>query len=139
MAWDNGEVPEDWRRALIVPVHEKGSKLKCENYRGISLFTIPSKVYAKILDERMRKVTESKALDVQGGFRKARSCTDLLFTMRQLSEKVVEKDKKMVLSCVDLVKAYDRVGSDKLWKVLEEYGVMGRLLRAIRSLYVKSD
>ena len=38
-----------------------------------------------------------------------------------------------------LVKAYDRVGRDRLWKVLEEYGVKGRLLRAIRSLYVKSE
>ena len=71
----------------------------------------------------MRKVTESKVLEVQGGFRKGRSCTDQLFTMRQLSEKVIdlEKDKKMVLACMDLVKAYDRVGRDRLWKVLEEY------------------
>ena len=35
LAWDNGQVPEDWRRAVIVPVHKKGSKMKCENYRGI--------------------------------------------------------------------------------------------------------
>ena len=52
LAWDNGQVPEDWRRAEIVPVHKKGSKMKCENYRGISLLSIPSKVYVRILDER---------------------------------------------------------------------------------------
>ena len=45
----------------------------------------------------MRKVTESKVLEVQGGFRKGRSCTNQLFAMRQLSEKVIEKDK-MVLA-----------------------------------------
>ena len=28
LAWDNGQVPEDWRRAVIVPVHKKGSKMK---------------------------------------------------------------------------------------------------------------
>ena len=139
LAWENGQVPEDWRRAVIVPVHKKGSKVKCENYRGISLLSIPSKAYARILDERIRSVTESKVLEAQGGFRKGRSCTDQLFTIRQLSEKMIEKNKKMVVACVDLEKAYDRVGRDKLWKVLEEYGVKGRLLRAIRSLYKKSE
>ena len=65
LAWENGQVPEDWRRAVIVPVHKKGSKVKCENYRGISLLSIPSKAYARILDERIRSVTESKVLEVR--------------------------------------------------------------------------
>ena len=92
---------------------------------------------SRILDERIRSVTESKVLEAQGGFRKSRSCTDQLFTIRQLSEKMIEKNKKIVVGCVDLEKAYDRVGRDKL--LLEEYGVKGRLLRAIRSLYKKSE
>ena len=52
---------------------------------------------------------------------------------------MIEKNKKMVLACVDLKKVYDRVGREKLWNVLKEYGVTGRLLRAIRSLYNKSE
>ena len=52
---------------------------------------------------------------------------------------MIEKNKKMVLACVDLEKAYDRVGREKLWNVLKEYGVKGRLLRAIRSLQKKSE
>ena len=35
--WSTGEVPEDWRRAVIIPVHKKGSRTECSNYRGISL------------------------------------------------------------------------------------------------------
>ena len=34
-----------------------------------------------------------------------------------------------------LRKAYDRVPRDKLWKILQEYGVDGKLLRAIKSFY----
>ena len=48
----NGEVTEDWRRAVIVPAHKKGSKLKSENYWRISLLGIPSKVYAEMLDDK---------------------------------------------------------------------------------------
>ena len=52
---------------------------------------------------------------------------------------MIEKNKKMVVACVDVEKAYDRICRDKLWSVLEEYGGKGRLLRAIRSLYKKSE
>ena len=34
------------------------------------------------------------------------------------------------------LKAYDNVSREKLWKVLDEYGVKGKLLRAIQALYV---
>ena len=31
-AWMNSMVPDDWRKALVVPVHKKGSKVQCKNY-----------------------------------------------------------------------------------------------------------
>ena len=46
-----------------------------------------------------------------------------------------EYGKDIVACFVDLEKAYDRVPRDKLWKVLQEYGVNGQLLRAIKSFY----
>ena len=57
-----------------------------------------------------------------------------LFTIRQLEEKVIEKNK-MIMVCVDLEKAYDRVDRELLWRVLESNGVNGALLRAVRSLH----
>jgi len=45
-----------------------------------------------------------------------------------------------VFTCfVDLEKAYDRVPCEKLWGVLREHGVDGRLLLAAKSLYSYSD
>ena len=67
LMWTKGEVSNDWRRAIIVPIHKKGSKLLCSNYRGISLLSIPCKILTRILDARVRKRTESKVMDVQGG------------------------------------------------------------------------
>ena len=54
----NGEVTEDWRRAVIVPAHKKGSKLKSENYWRISLLGIPSKVYAKMTESTVLEALE---------------------------------------------------------------------------------
>ena len=35
--WGRGVAPRDWKSAIIVPIHKKGSRLECPNYRGISL------------------------------------------------------------------------------------------------------
>ena len=139
LAWTKGEVVKDWRKAVIVPLHKKGSKTLCSNYRGISLLSIPSKVYARILDSRVRRKTEGEVMEVQGGFRRGRGCGDQIFTIRQLSEKVLEKNKQMVIACIDLEKAYDKVSRDRLWQVLESYGIQGGLLRAIQSMYLGSQ
>ena len=88
----------------------------CSNYRGISLLSIPCKVYTRILDGRVRSITESKVMEVQGGFRRGRSCVDQVFMIRQLSEKVLEKNGQMAVACADLEKAYDNVCRGKLWR-----------------------
>ena len=59
--------------------------------------------------------------------------------MRQFSEKTLEKGKQMAVACVDLEKAYDTVRRDKLWQVLEEYGIEGKLLGAVKAFYDKSE
>ena len=122
----------DWRKAQIVPVHKKGSRTQCKNYRRISLLSVPGKVYAIVLDKRIRAITEGKVLEEQGAFRSKRSCIDQIFTVRQLGEKVIGKDKAMRMVCVDLEKAFDRVDRELLWQVLERYGVRGRQGRAFR-------
>ena len=50
VVWETGKAPEDWQKAVIVAIRKKGSKKLCKNYRGISLLSIPGKVFAKILD-----------------------------------------------------------------------------------------
>ena len=59
----------DWQRAIIVPVHKKNNRRKCGNYRGISLLGIPGKVFAKILNDRVRCLTDNRLLEEQAGFR----------------------------------------------------------------------
>ena len=47
--------------------------MMCNNYRGIHLLSIPSKVYTQILDSRVRSKMESKVMEVQGSFRRGRA------------------------------------------------------------------
>ena len=85
MVWRTGVVPRDWRRAVIVPIHKKGSKKLRKTYRGISLLSVPGKVFASILNHRVRTVTEDKVMEEQAGFRRGRGCAEQIFVKRQLA------------------------------------------------------
>ena len=138
MAWETGKVPSDWAKAVIVPIYKKGDRKECSNYRGISLLSVPGKVYAGILEKKLRNIVETQLDDSQCGFRPLRGCQDQIFSLRQISEKCYEIGKEVFMCFIDLEKAYDRVPREKLMDVLQLYGVGSKLLRAIDSLYTKS-
>jgi hypothetical protein len=37
--WNKEEIRDQWKESIIVPVHKKGDKTDCNNYRGISLLS----------------------------------------------------------------------------------------------------
>ena len=86
-----------------------------------------------------REIVESKLEDGQCGFPPGRSTRDQIFTLKEIFEKSWQFGKDLFARFVDLEKAYDRVPRDKLWKVLQEYGVDGQLLRAIKSFYCRTE
>jgi hypothetical protein len=75
----------------VVPIwKKKGSKKDCETYRGICLLSHVGKMFTTILERRIRPKVEYQLSNAQCGFRKGRSCTDAIFTLRQISEKAIE-------------------------------------------------
>ena len=134
-AWDSGEAPSDWQTGVVIPLFKKGDKAVCDNYRGITLLSLLGKVYAKVLESRVRTIVEPILSDEQCGFRPGRSTIDQVFTLQQVGEKAWEYAKPVYACFVDLEKAYDRVPRDLLWECLREYDVDQELIRAIKSLY----
>ena len=112
------------------------SSLVFSTHLWISLLGLPGKVYAKCLERKYREIVESKLENGQCGFCSGCNATHQIFTLKQIFEKSWEYGINLSAACfVDLEKAFDRVPRDKLWKVLQEYGVDGQWLRAIKSFY----
>ena len=75
---------------------------------------------------------------MQSGFRRGRGCTDQIFIVRKICKKYLENDKDMYFAFLDLEKACHRVYRDTMLNVLRLYGIGGRLLWWVKSLYVGS-
>ena len=132
-------VPVDWIIACMVPLYKgKGDVHEYSNFRGISLLSVVGKVYGRVLINMIREKTENVIAEVQGGFRRGRTCTDQIFIIRQICEKYLGKGKDVYFAFLDLAKVYDRVDRDAMWNVLRLYGIGGRLLRGVKSLCVGS-
>ena len=119
---------------VIISIHKKGDKKECSDYRGISLLSLPGKVYAKCLAKWCCELGEPQLEDTQCGFRPGRSTTDQLFTLKHSLKKSWEYPKDVYACFVDHEKAYDRVPRDTLRKVLQEYGIDGSLPVAIKAM-----
>ncbi len=125
-------------RQSLYLIYKKGSRADCGKYRGIDLLSVVGKIYARVVCDRLRLITDAVLMDEQGGFRVRRGCVDQIFAVTQVTEKVIKKDKVLVYAAfVDLEKAYDNVSRSKLWVDLKDYGVKGKLLAAVQSLYDK--
>jgi hypothetical protein len=51
--WNKGELPQQWKESIIVPIYKKGDKTDCMNYQGISLLSTAYKVLLNILLARL--------------------------------------------------------------------------------------
>ena len=71
--WKVEELPEDWTTGLPIKLSKKGSFSYCDNWRGIMLLGIASKVLCRVLLNRMKGAVYTKLRDEQAGFRKDRS------------------------------------------------------------------
>ncbi|KAK3524458.1 hypothetical protein QTP70_029309 [Hemibagrus guttatus] len=138
IAWRSGTVPLDWATGVVVPLFKKGDRRVCSNYRGITLLSLPGKVYSRILERRVRPLVEPRIQEEQCGFRPSRGTLNQLYTLHRVLEGSWEFAQPVHMCFVNLEKAFDRVPRGILWEVLWEYGVRGPLLRAVWSLYNRS-
>ncbi|TWW68222.1 hypothetical protein D4764_19G0000200 [Takifugu flavidus] len=124
------EIRPEFLRALdvtgvVVPLFKKGDRRVCSNYRGITLLSLPGKVYSGVLERRVRRKVEPRIQEEQCGFRPGRGTVDQLYTLSKVFKGAWEFAQPVHMCFVDLEKAFNRVPRGFLWGVLREYGVSG--------------
>lgn len=130
---EESTIPTEWELGIILPIHKKGNKRDCNNYRGVTLLSNVSKIYERLLDNRLKTKIESQLEESQSGFRKGRGIQDHIFTIKQLIEKHFNND--IYVAFIDLQKAFDSVPRELIWDSLKRRGIKNRLRKNIASLY----
>ena len=133
--WHKGVVPEDWKKALIVPLFKKGDPTDIDNYRGISLLSLPGKVFAIILKFRLQDWADAMLMEGQCGFRKGRSCNDAIFSLNGLCELTTRTGNELHACFIDLSKAYDSVDRSLAWELFTCLGFPPKMLQLIKDLH----
>ena len=102
-------MPSEWRKTPLVPVLKKGDLSCCDNWRSISLLDVmQSKLFARVLNDRLRFVVEETVSASQCGFTAGRGCVNIIFCncFHQLVEKAIKHNTKLFLLFVDLLIVY---------------------------------
>ncbi|PNF19496.1 hypothetical protein B7P43_G02324, partial [Cryptotermes secundus] len=130
-----GNFPLRLKFSEIKPIYKKGDKNDTSNYRPISLLTSISKIFEKVIYNRMQQHIKKNNIlaNEQFGFRHARSTDDAAYYL--INNILTALNNKEIVGGVfcDLHKAFDSVNYDILLSKLNHYGIKGRAYDVIRS------
>ena len=87
---------KDWQIGIICPIYKKGESQQCTSYRGIILGSKTAKMYARILEGRLRNEVEHILEETQYGFKKERRTQDQIFILRQVIETSLKQVGKYI-------------------------------------------
>ena len=118
-------------------MHKKGSLTDVGNYRGITLLSILGKLFTRVLNNRLKDWAENYHLliEAQAGFRAGMSTTDNIFVLHGVISHLINQGKKLYCAFVDFTKAFDYVVRENLWYKMIKYGIRGKILNVIKSMY----
>ena len=77
----------------------------------------------KILQARLKQYMNQELTDVKPGFRKGRGIRDQIANIHWIMEKAREFQKNIYFCFIDLLKDFNYVDCNKLWKILKEMGI----------------
>ena len=85
--WKTQQWPQDWKKAVFIPIPKKDNAKVCSNYRTIARISHSSKVMLKILQARLQQYVNRELTDVQLDLEKAEEPEIKLPTFIQSSQK----------------------------------------------------
>ena len=112
--WDTEEIPSSWTKRIIIKIPKKGDLTVCDSSRGVTLLSVPGKIFGKVLINRIKDGVDKELRNEQAGFREGRSTVEQLFILRNIIEQSVKWQAGLHINFVDFEKAFDSVHRESL-------------------------
>ena len=120
----NETVPMYFKRGLIVPIPKGTNKDRTDvdNYRGISLLPIMSKVFERVILKQLEGSVDAFIDELQGASHKSCSSLHTSFVVHEAVAYALEKGSVPVVALLDTRKAFDTVWHNGLFYKLYKMG-----------------
>ena len=128
--------PDCWKVSLLVHVFKNvGERSTAKNYRPVSLLSVVSKVFEKLVNNKIVDHLEKCGLfcDFQYGFRTSRSPADLLTVVSDRIARAFNRSGATRAVALDISKAFNRVWHAGLLHKLRSYEISGQMFGLISS------
>ena len=124
---EQGIFPSALKIAKVIPIFKSGKRNDVSNYRPISLLSVFSKIYEKIMYCRIVTFLNNNKLinNRQYGFRAAHSCEHALLDAQNVLTRTLDQKETALLLLIDFSKAFDMVDHNLILQKLNYYGIRG--------------
>ncbi|XP_060064977.1 uncharacterized protein LOC132545315 [Ylistrum balloti] len=133
--WREEQIPDSWKKGLIMKLPIKGNLKECKNSRGITLLSVVGKLLGRIIIDRIREGIDIRLRKEQAGYRKGRSTTQQVFILRNIIEQVNEWQATLYLNFIDFEKAFDSIHRESRWTIMRKYRVSDKIVSIVRLFY----
>ena len=122
-----GVFPNELKIANVLPLYKADDDILFNNYRPVSVLSVLSKVFERIMYNRLISFLESNKIlfKYQFGFRKQHSTYMALVLLLDKIVKALENGEYVIGIFLDFSKAFDAVDHNILLKKLEYNGIRG--------------
>ena len=132
---DQGVFPKELKLANVLPLYKTDDPFLFNNYRPVSVLSILSKVFERIMYSRMLEYLETYKILInnQFGFRKYHSSYMALMVLMNELITSLENGESVIGVFLDFSKAFDTVDHRIFFNKLEHYGIRGNALSWFQS------
>ena len=123
--------------ANVTPVFRKGARTSKNNYRSVSILSILSKLFERLISKLLSEFFESILSKFQCGFRKGYGAQHCLLMMLEPWKEAADNNKDFGALLTDLSKAFDCLSHDLLITKLHAHGLDLASLKILQDYLTK--
>jgi hypothetical protein len=132
----HGVMVSSWGMSMLVSVKKKAQSLwDLDNFRGIHVLSYFRQWYAACCIPELLRVASCKVSDLQQGFVKGRRMIVAFMALYALIEARRTRKRPLLVTFIDVKKAFPTVCREVLWQRLDMLGVDAAVIRSLILLY----
>ena len=128
-----GLFPNDWKCAVVRPLHKSGALDNPSNFRPVSLLRLFGKNLERLAFNQLRPYFDKFVAKSQFGFLSGKSTETALLKVCDTIQAGMDKKMLSTLVLLDMSKAFDCVNHSILLAKMNKYGIQGTALNWFRS------